>query len=210
MRSPRVSVPEPVPLPRSFFEPSARVVAPKLLGHWLLRHMPDGGWAGGEIVECEAYLADDPACHGFRGETVRNRSMYGPPGRAYVYFIYGNYFCFNAVCASRGVAEAVLIRAIEPAFNTDWMKKNRPAKSLHELTSGPAKLCLALDIERPFDGIELGVTSSDIVVANNPSRRKFIRDRGPVITATRIGISVAAHLPLRFFLGGSEFVSKRG
>jgi DNA-3-methyladenine glycosylase len=79
------------PLPRSFYEPSARVVAERLLGHWLIRNAPEGA-CGGAIVEIEAYLADDPACHGYRGETTRNRSMYGPPGHAYVYLIYGMHF----------------------------------------------------------------------------------------------------------------------
>jgi len=200
----------PVPLPRSFFEPSARVVAPKLLGHWLLRRAPDGSWAGGEIVETEAYLVDDPACHGFRGETARNRSMFGPSGHAYVYFIYGNYFCFNAVCAGRGVAEAVLIRAIEPSFNAVWMRNNRSVKHEHHLTSGPARLCLALGIERSLDGVELVALSSDVIIARNPGCRRLVRERGPVIATTRIGISTAVDLPLRFLLGGSKFVSRHG
>src|SRR5678816_1353713 len=128
---PRTSLPKspvqisPVPLPASFYDPSAELVAPRLLGHFLLRRNANGTWAGGPIVEAEAYLANDPACHGFRRETARNRSMYGPPGRAYVYFIYGNYFCFNAVCAHAGMAEAVLVRAIEPTFGEEWMQKNR-------------------------------------------------------------------------------------
>src|SRR5689334_11176973 len=141
----------PVPLPASFYEPSAELVAQKLLGHFLLRRTPGGAWTGGAIIEAEAYLANDPACHGFRRETVRNRSMYGPPGRAYVYFIYGNYFCFNAVCSRRGTAEAVLIRAIEPMFGENWMRQNRPVANRLQLTSGPSKLCLALHIERDFD-----------------------------------------------------------
>src|SRR5688572_17286349 len=154
----------PVPLPASFYEPSAEFVAPKLLGHFLLRRTPEGTWAGGAIVESEAYLANDPACHGFRRETPRNRSMYGPPGRAYVYFIYGNYFCFNAVCARPGIAEAVLVRAIEPTFGEDWMRHNRPTSKTRELTSGPAKLCLALHIEREFDSTELCTLKSDLII----------------------------------------------
>jgi DNA-3-methyladenine glycosylase len=199
----------PIPLPCSFFEPSARIVAPKLLGHWLLRRTPDGGWAGGEIVESEAYLADDPACHGFRGETARNRSMFGPFGRAYVYFIYGNYFCFNAVCAERGVAEAVLIRAIQPSINAAWMRTNRPVKHEHDLTSGPAKLCLALGIERALDGVDLVSLPSDVIIAANPARRIFVRKNGPIISTARVGLSTAIDLPLRFLLGGSVFVSRR-
>ncbi len=197
------------PLPASFYEPSAAIVAPKILGHFLLRRTPDGSWAGGTIVETEAYLANDPACHAFRGETARNRHMFGPPGRAYVYFIYGNYFCCNAVCESPGVGEAVLIRAIEPMFGLEWMQKNRPVNKLRELTSGPAKLCLALDIERPLDGADLCALNSDLVVAKNQDVKTFLRERGSVVTTTRVGLSVAAHLPLRFYLEGSEFVSRR-
>jgi DNA-3-methyladenine glycosylase len=135
--------------------------------------------------------------------------MYGPPGRAYVYFIYGNYFCFNTVCAPQGRAEAVLIRAIEPMYGQEWMQRNRPAAQSRELTSGPAKLCLALDIKRGFDGTVLGAMSSDLIIAENPESRRFIAERGPVVTTTRIGLSVAEDLPLRFYLEGSEFVSKR-
>ena len=199
----------PIPLPASFYEPSAEFVAPRLLGHFLLRRTPDGTWAGGAIVESEAYLANDPACHGFRRETARNRSMYGPPGRAYVYFIYGNYFCFNAVCAHRGVAEAVLIRAIEPTFGENWMRRNRLVTQARELTSGPSKLCLALDIEREFDGADVCSTKSDLIIAENRDAKAFVSTRSPVVTTTRVGLSVAEHMPLRFYLDGSEFVSKR-
>lgn len=199
----------PNPLPSSFYKPSAEIIAPKLLGHFLLRRKPDGSWAGGEIVETEAYLANDPACHGFRGETARNKHMFGPPGRAYIYFIYGNYFCCNAVCAAPGVGEAVLIRAIEPTLGLKWMQKNRPAPKPRELTSGPAKLCLALDIEHPLDGEDLCALSSELIIAKNPDVRRFKSERGPVVIATRIGLSIAVHLPLRFYLKGSEFVSSR-
>jgi len=199
----------PTPLPASFYEPSAERVAPKLLGHFLLRRTPGGTWAGGTIVETEGYLANDPACHGFRRQTPRNRSMYGPPGRGYVYFIYGNYFCFNAVCAHKEIAEAVLIRAIEPTFGAEWMEQNRPVVKPRELTSGPSKLCLALHIEREFDGGDLCSLNSSLIIAENPDVKKLLRTRGPVVTATRIGLSVAEHLPLRFYLEGSDFVSRR-
>lgn len=212
---PRVGIPSvlsnfrPVPLLEAFYEPSAEHVAPLLLGHFLLRRAADGTWTGGEIVETEAYLANDPACHGFRRETARNRSMYGPPGRAYVYFIYGNYFCFNAVCARPGRAEAVLVRAIEPAFGEQWMRKNRPVAQRRELTAGPSKLCLALDIEREFDGASICSLKSDLIIAANPDVGSFRRERGPVITATRIGLSVAVHMRLRFYLEKSDFISRR-
>ena len=197
------------PLPQSFYEPSAKTVAPMLLGHFLLRRTPSGEWAGGAIVETEAYLANDPACHGFRRETARNRSMYGPPGRAYVYFIYGNYWCFNAVTSPARVAEAVLIRAIEPTFGDEWMRANRPVPDVRELTSGPAKLCLALDIKRAHDGLDLCDLSSGLIIAWNDDVKKFHHRHRPMITTTRIGISVAEELPLRFYLQGSHFVSRR-
>src|ERR1044072_4097534 len=97
-------------LPRFFYEPSAKIVAPKFLGHWLIRNTPEGP-CGGAIVETEAYLINDAACHGAPGPTPRNRVMFGAPGYSYVYLIYGLHFCVNAVCHREGVAEAVLIRA---------------------------------------------------------------------------------------------------
>jgi DNA-3-methyladenine glycosylase len=196
------------PLPASFFERSARVVAPRLLGHFLVRNTP-GGLAGGVIVETEAYLSNDPSCHGFRRETPRNRSMYGPPGRAYVYFIYGNYYCFNAVCAPPQVAEAVLVRAIEPRFGLTWMRANRPVDDPHELTSGPAKFCLALDIGRAHDGVDLCAANSPVYVARNPGLRQLRRRLGPVVNTTRVGITVATDWPLRYYLDGSHYVSRR-
>ena len=140
------------PLPRSFYAASAALVAPRLLGHWLLRRTPEG-FSGGLIVETEAYLADDPACHAFKGETVRNRSMFGPAGRAYVYFIYGNHWCFNAVCRPPGIGEAVLVRALEPTFGAAWMQGRRPVAREVELSNGPAKLCQALAIDRRMPAI---------------------------------------------------------
>jgi DNA-3-methyladenine glycosylase len=160
-------------------------------------------------VETEAYLANDPACHGFRGETARNRSMYGPPGRSYVYFIYGNYWCFNAVCAPKGVAEAVLIRAIEPLFGEEWMRGNRAVNKVEDLTSGPAKLCLALDLKREHDGLDICAPTDGLMIACNGAIDEFLTSRGPVVTTTRIGIKEAADLPLRFYLEDARFVSRR-
>ena len=102
------------PLPRGFYEPSAKVVAQELLGHFLIRNTPDG-FCGGPIVETEAYLVGDAACHAAPGPTNRNRVMFGHPGHAYVYLIYGFHFCVNAVCRPAGIAEALLIRAVEAA-----------------------------------------------------------------------------------------------
>jgi len=196
------------PLPAEFYEPSASAVAPSLLGHWLVRRAPTGP-SGGIIVETEAYLANDPACHGYKRETPRNRAMYGPPGRAYVYFIYGNHWCFNAVCSPVGVAEAVLVRAIEPVFGLGWMQKNRRIASPHHLTNGPAKFCAALKIDRRLDTADLCGRHSPVFIAQNPEREQLLTALGPVTTTTRVGITKAADWPLRFYLGGSRYVSRR-
>jgi DNA-3-methyladenine glycosylase len=185
------------PLPRSFYEPSARSVASRLLGHWLIRNTPDGP-CGGPIVETEAYLSDDPACHAARGLTPRNRVMFGPPGHGYVYLIYGLHYCVNAVCRPKGTGEAVLIRAVEASFGEDVMRRRRPTLRPHELTSGPAKLCQAMDIDRALDGVDLCGTDSPLFIARNPAVARFRRQRGPIITGPRIGISRAVSLPLRF------------
>ncbi len=196
------------PLPRSFYEPTADVVAPRLLGHFLIRNTPAGP-CGGAIVETEAYVAGDPAAHSFVGETARNRVMFGPPGHAYVYFIYGNHYCINAVCRPKGCAEAVLIRAIEVEFGEALMRAWRHVKSMPELTNGPAKLCEALDIDRRFDGADLCAADSPVFIARNPEVNKFRRERGPMVTTTRVGITKAAERPLRFYLAGSPFVSRK-
>jgi DNA-3-methyladenine glycosylase len=208
--SPRLKINEPklTPLPRSFYEPSAKVVAPLILGHFLMRNTPMG-LAGGPIVETEAYLIDDPACHGAPGLTPRNRVMFGPPGHGYVYLIYGYHFCVNAVCRPAGVAEAVLVRAIEPAFGEEFMRHQRPVSKLHDLTNGPAKLCEALHIDRGLDGIDLSDPKAALWLAENPNAVNFRKRRGPIITTTRIGITRAASLPLRFYLHGSEYVSRK-
>ncbi|HWD20308.1 MAG TPA: DNA-3-methyladenine glycosylase [Verrucomicrobiae bacterium] len=197
-----------VPLPKSFYEPSAEVVAPQLLGHWLVRRV-GRDWCGGPIVETEAYLMDDPASHGFRGETARNRAMYGPPGRAYVYLIYGCHYCVNAVCHPAGRAEAVLIRALEPQFNEAAMRLNRPGPHAAGLTNGPAKLCAALNIGRALDGADLGAADSDLRIAANPQRAEFCAARGPIVTTTRVGLTKAADRPLRYYLDRSLYVSRR-
>jgi DNA-3-methyladenine glycosylase len=196
------------PLPRRFYKPSAKVVAPALLGHWLIRNTANGP-CGGPIVETEAYLVGDPACHGAPGPTARNRVMFGAPGRGYVYLIYGFYFCMNAVCRPAGVAEAVLIRAVEVAVGEEFMRQRRPVEATRDLTNGPGKLCVAMDIDRSLDGVDLCDAKSPLFIARNPALEAFRRELGPVVTGRRIGLTKAADLALRYFLLGSLFVSSR-
>jgi DNA-3-methyladenine glycosylase len=193
------------PLPRAFYQPDAATVAPLLLGHWLVRRTPRGP-AGGIIVEAEAYLHNDPACHAFRGETARNRTMFGPPGHGYVYFIYGMHYCVNAVCRAAGTGEAVLIRALEPAFGRDWMRPRRRGVAEWQWTNGPAKLCAALGIDRRLDGVDLCSGHAPLLIAENPGAAK-LREQGGVTSGPRIGIMRATELPLRFFLRGNDWVS---
>ena len=195
-------------LPRSFYQPSAKVVAGQLLGHWLIRNTPAGP-CGGVIVETEAYLQDDPSCHGFPGPTARNRVLFGGPGHGYVYLIYGYHFCANAVCRPTGVAEAVLIRAIEPTLGQELLRRQRLVTDVRNLTNGPAKLCEAMQIDRSLDGIDLCDPGSALFIASNPRVGAFRKEFGPTITTPRIGITRAAALPLRFFLAGSPYVSHR-
>ena len=186
------------PLPRSFYAPSAKVVARRLLGHWLIRRTA-AGFCGGPVVETEAYLQDDPASHGFAGETARNRTMHGPPGRAYVYFIYGNHYCVNAVCRGAGEAEAVLIRAVEGQMGLEILRANRPGRADLELTNGPGKLCAALAIRRELDGADLCDAGSPLFLARNPNASRFRQWRGPVMATARVGIDQGGRLAAAFF-----------
>lgn len=195
------------PLPLEFYEGSARTVAPLLVGHWLVRRLPEG-MAGGMIVETEAYLVGDPASHAWRGRTERNASMWGPCGRAYVYLIYGFHHCLNAVCGPEGTAEAALIRAVEPRWGLDWMAARRRKAKPSELASGPGKLCQALGINRGHDGIGLCAADSEIAIARNPDRETLVAAAGGVETTPRIGLAKAADWPLRFLLRGNPHVSK--
>jgi DNA-3-methyladenine glycosylase len=195
------------PLTRTFYEPSAETVAPRLLGHWLVRKTAKGV-CGGPIVETEAYLEGDPASHGFVGETPRSRIMYGPPGYSYVYFIYGVHYCVNVVCRPPRFPEAVLIRAIEVEFGGDLMRQRRPVAKAIALTNGPGKLCAAMGIDRKLNGVDLCDARSELIIAENPNIKLFRKERGPPVTTTRVGINRAAHLRLRYYLGGSAFISK--
>jgi len=197
-----------VPLPRSFYEPTARLVAPRLLGHFLLRNTTQGS-GGGAIVETEAYLADDPASHGYAGQTERNRSMYGPPGRAYVYFIYGNHYCLNVSCEREGKAGCVLFRALEPLLGLEEMSHARgmvvqAPRDLPKLASGPGRLAQAVAITRASDnGRDLTSPRSGLWIGTDDFRAKGI------VLTLRIGITKAADQPLRYILQGNNFISGR-
>ena len=196
------------PLPRDFFAGSADTVARRLLGHWLV-HNHLGTISGGPIVETEAYLEGDPACHAFRGPTERNRVMFGPPGYAYVYFIYGCHFCVNAVCNSEGRGEAVLIRAIEPLFGREFIRAKREAvTNTRHLANGPGKVCAALGIGRCLNGSDLCSADSPLTIATNPRVQTYLEAHGPILRTPRVGITLAAERPLRFVLSGSPFLSR--
>jgi DNA-3-methyladenine glycosylase len=196
----------PRPLPTKFYLGDTVEVARALLGCVVWREI-DGALLAGRIVETEAYLgANDPASHARRGlRSERNASMYLAGGHAYVYFTYGMHYCFNVVTAEEGIAEAVLIRALEPVAGVDRMKSNRPkAKNAFDYASGPGKLCMALGIDRELDGARLDSRPLSI------SSRDVAIESGDIVVTPRIGIDGAgdaAHWPLRFLIRGSLFVS---
>ncbi len=173
---------------------SVHDAAPALIG-WTL--LVDG--VGGRIVEVEAYLGPhDLAAHSARGLTPRTRVMFGPPGHAYVYFIYGMHWCFNAVTRAEGLPSAVLVRALEPLEGLDLMRRRRPhARSTPELTNGPGKLCAALAIDGQRNGVSL--SSSSLRIVSSEAELP-----GQVVVTPRIGISKAADWPLRWHVRGGE------
>ncbi len=202
------------PLPPSFYIPSAQSVARALLGARLVRVLPNGARLAGRIVETEAYSGlDDLASHGHSRRTPRNRPMYGPPGRAYVYFTYGNYWLFNVVCEPEGDPAAVLVRAVEPLEGLEEMAARRPDRGPFEWTSGPGKLVLALGISGADNTLDLTTTANnlwiepDVVVPDDQVR-----------TGPRIGMGKTPEpwhsIPWRWWVAGNPYVShgsgKRG
>lgn len=186
--------------PRAFYLRETAQVARDLLGTWLVH-----GESGGVVVETEAYLgSEDPASHAFRGPTPRSRVMFGEPGRAYVYFIYGNHHCFNVVAHAPGGAGAVLIRALEPRLGMDWMRTRRGACTVRDLTRGPGRLCQALGIDRTLNGVDLsgGALRCGPLPWGQPA------PIGRPCRGPRVGLTRARHEPLRFFLEGNPHVSR--
>jgi DNA-3-methyladenine glycosylase len=190
-------------VPRDFYLDPPDLVAQKLLGKLLVR-----GDMVGRIVEVEAYFGEaDAASHAFPGKTARNAVLFGPPGHAYVYFIYGMYFCLNVSCEREGRAGGILFRALEPIRGLETMARNRglDATRVAVLTSGPGRLCQAFGVTRERDnGADLTSRKSDLQIRDDG----FLAN--DVLVTPRIGISKDAERPARFLLANNPFVSKRG
>ena len=190
-----------------FFDRDPRRVARALLGKLLIRKTPRGILAG-RIVETEAYLGeDDEAAHSFVGKTDRNAVLFGPPGRAYVYFIYGNHYCLNVSCLGDGIAGGVLFRALEPVVGIEEMAAARgvavknPA-DLRKISSGPGRMAEALGVTRERDNDKSFVSpKSDLRIGDDGYRVRR------VIVTSRIGIVKSAAMPLRYLVAGNRFVS---
>jgi len=181
-------------IPRAFFARPVLEVAEELIGATFL---VDG--VGGKIVEVEAYHHEDPAAHGYRGRTERNATMFGPPGHAYVYRSYGIHWCVNFVCELEGVADAVLIRALEPTHKLSLMRRRRGVEDERRLCSGPGRLCQALAITGAHDGLALD---------RPPFRLEPRTEKPEVVRGPRVGISRATDLPWRYGLAGSRYLSR--
>jgi len=196
------------PLARAFFARTPRRVARELLGKVLVRDVADSRLIG-RIVEVEAYLGEsDPAAHAFAGNTARTSVLFGPPGFAYVYFIYGNHYCLNVSCEREGKAGSVLFRALEPLLGIEEMARARnialplARRDLVKLTSGPGRLAQAFGITRARDnGIDLTSPGSSLWIGEDGFRARNI------CITPRIGISKAADQLLRYVLDGNAFVS---
>jgi DNA-3-methyladenine glycosylase len=189
-------------VPASFYERDTELVARDMLGMLLQRTTPQGVISG-IIVETEAYVGEhDAACHAAAGLTARTAPLYERGGIAYVYFIYGMYWCLNAVTRAKGSPSAVLVRAIEPVDGIDLMREHRPrARRDRDLTNGPGKLCLAFGIDRDMNRQSL--QRGSLVIREY----KSYADSAVEITP-RIGIRHAADWPLRWIVSGNEYVSK--
>ncbi|MGB8062537.1 MAG: DNA-3-methyladenine glycosylase [Candidatus Sulfotelmatobacter sp.] len=196
------------PLARAFFSRDPRRVARSLLGKILVRRGKDVRLTG-RIVEVEAYLgAEDPAAHSASGRTARNAVLFGPPGHAYIYFIYGNHYCLNVSCEPDGQAGGVLFRALEPLSGIDEMSEARGVtlrgtQDWPKLTSGPGRLSQAFGITRTRDnGCDLTSPDSELWIGDDGYRARNIA------VTPRIGITKAASHPLRYLIDGNAFVSR--
>lgn len=201
--------------------------AQKLLGQYIVRVLSDGTQLSAQIVETEAYHESDPASHTYRGQTPRNTVMFGPAGKAYVYFTYGMHYCFNVTSSREGEGSAVLIRALEPLEGTNIMRRNRfqgatsetasrvarervhqaeystelSRRDMRHLCSGPAKLTQALQIDRELNGHDLQQPPLQLVPGEEVNEPD-------IVTTSRIGISRATDTPWRFYIRSNPHVSK--
>jgi len=194
-------------LPRSFYDRDPRLVGPDLLGKVLVRRQ-GRKLLTGRIVEVEAYLgADDPAAHASIGKTARNAVLFGPPGRAYIYFIYGNHYCLNVSCLPDGTPGGILFRALEPLHGIEEMFSLRgieQGSDIRRLTIGPGRLAAAFGITRERDnGKEMASSRSDLYIADDGSQPPKL------LITKRIGITKAADMPLRYIVTGNRFISGR-
>ena len=198
-------------MPRAFYNRDPRVVARALLGKVLVRRVGRAQLAG-RIVEVEAYLgAGDAAAHSAAGRTARNFVLFGPPGHAYVYFIYGNHYCVNVSCLPQSEAGCILIRALEPIAGLKQMARNRGMRiaasdglpsSRRLLTTGPGRLCQALGITRArHNGVDVTARKSELWIADDGFRPRRIA------ATTRIGITKSPEQPLRYVIVGNPYVS---
>ncbi|MBW3599809.1 MAG: DNA-3-methyladenine glycosylase [Planctomycetes bacterium] len=191
----------PAPLAREFYDRGPVTVARGLLGTLLLRNTEEGLTVG-RIVETEAYLGgEDPAAHSYRGRNNRNAVMFGPPGYLYVYAIHSRY-CMNAVTEAEGKPTAVLIRACEPLTGVELMRQRRGREKMTELTTGPARLCESLDVDRRLNGWDL-TRGKEIWIAADPAPPPA----PDIVTTVRIGVTSAKDELLRFCCAGNPFVS---
>lgn len=182
-------------------------IAKNLLGYTFI-HENEEGKTAGIIVETEAYLQDDPACHAYRKKSVRNAPMFGKPGTIYVYQIYGMHFCVNISTNQEDIGEAVLIRALEPIEGLDLMEERRLKNAKltemkpKDLCSGPGKLVQAMGIHKGMN--DWNILNSDLKII--PPETQILENE--IVTTTRIGITQGAELPYRFYLKGNKFISK--
>ncbi|QHT66634.1 DNA-3-methyladenine glycosylase [Rhodocytophaga rosea] len=190
-------------LTEEFYQQDTISVAKQLLGAYLV-HESEWGITSGRIVETEAYLWGDPACHAYRRKTTRNAMMFGPPGNAYVYQIYGLHECINVVTAPVGVGEAVLIRALQPIEGIELMQQRRGMAEIKKLCNGPGKLVQAMGITRSMDGISL-LTSACYILS--PATLPEYQQPFEMVTTTRIGITQGADLPYRYYIAKNPHVS---
>ncbi len=190
-------------LPRSFYARDTTTVAQELLGCYVVREH-NGHLLAGKIVETEAYMANDPACHAYRGQTKRNAALFGPVGHAYVYFTYGNHYCLNAVSRdAQTCAGGVLIRALEPIAGIEIMQQLRNQTPIKDLTNGPGKIGQALALTTALSGHDLTQPGELYICKGNQIAKTDI------ITKPRIGISRAQDVLWRFYIKNNPFVSKK-